>query len=410
MTVNSGRNHRLKFDCEIVIASACRTPIGRFGGSYSGLSAPSLGSSVISEAIKRANIKPNNIDEVYFGCVLQAGNGQNVARQSSVMAGIPVEVPSTTMNMVCGSGLKTVCLAVQSLLAGDGEIIIAGGTENMSQAPYLLKEMRWGAKTGDVKLVDSVIHDSLTDAFNNYHMGTTAENVARIYNISRKEQDIFAAMSQNKAERAQCDDLFKAEIVPVEIELKKNEFKTIDRDEFIRYGTTIEKLSSLKPAFKIDGTVTAGNASGINDGAAALVIMPAIKAEESGVKPLVKILSYSSTGVDPSIMGIGPVESCRQALKKADLRIDDIDLVEINEAFAAQAIAVIKELALNPAKVNVNGGAIALGHPLGASGARILVTLIHEMNRTDQKYGMATLCIGGGMGITVIVENLFPGA
>ena len=390
---------------EIVIASACRTPIGNFGGSFSGVSAVKLGSIVIAEAIKRAGIRSEMVSEVILGCVLQAGLGQNIARQASVMAGIPVNVPSMTLNMVCGSGLKAVCLAAQALMAGDGDIIVAGGTENMSQAPYLLKEMRWGAKMGDVKFIDSMICDALTDVFNQYHMGITAENIAEKYNISRVEQDIFAEKSQHKAEKAQREGLFREQIIPVQVELKKNESKLIDQDEYLRYGTTIEKLSALKPAFKKDGTVTAGNASGINDGAAALVLMSGEKARSLGIKPMAKILSYASSGVDPSMMGMGPVESCKSALSKANLTVDNIGLVEGNEAFAVQAIAVIRELGLHPDKVNVNGGAIALGHPVGASGARILVTLIHEMNRRNERYGMATLCIGGGMGVTVIVEN-----
>jgi acetyl-CoA C-acetyltransferase len=390
---------------EIVIASACRTPIGNFGGSFSGVSAVSLGSVVIAEAIKRAGIQSDMVSEVLLGCVLQSGLGQNVARQSSIMAGIPVNVPSMTINMVCGSGLKSVCLAAQALMTGDGDIIVAGGTENMSQAPYLLKEMRCGAKMGDVKFIDSMIYDALTDVFNQYHMGITAENIAEKFNISRNEQDLFAEKSQQKAERAQREGLFMEEIIPVRVELKKNESKLIEQDEYLRYGTTIEKLSSLKPAFKKDGTVTAGNASGINDGAAALVLMSLEKTKSLGIKPMAKILSYASSGVDPSIMGMGPVESCKMALSKAKLTVDDIGLVEGNEAFAVQAIAVIRELGLNSDRVNVNGGAIALGHPVGASGARILVTLIHEMKRRNERYGMATLCIGGGMGVTVIVEN-----
>jgi acetyl-CoA C-acetyltransferase len=390
---------------EIVIASACRTPIGNFGGSFSGVSAVNLGSVVIAEAIKRAGIQSDMVSEVILGCVLQAGLGQNITRQASIMAGIPVEVPSMTLNMVCGSGLKSVCLAAQALMSGDGDIIVAGGTENMSQAPYLLKEMRWGAKMGDVKFIDSMIYDALTDVFNQYHMGITAENIAEKYNISRNEQDLFAEKSQQKAEKAQREGLFREEIIPVRVDVKKNESRLIEQDEYLRYGTTIEKLSSLKPAFKKDGTVTAGNASGINDGAAALVLMSGEKARSLGIKPMAKLLSYASSGVDPSIMGMGPVESCKRALSKAKLTIDDIGLVEGNEAFAVQAIAVIRELGLSSDRINVNGGAIALGHPVGASGARILVTLIHEMNRRNERYGMATLCIGGGMGITVIVEN-----
>lgn len=390
---------------EVVIVSACRTPIGNFGGAFLGVSAANLGKVVIAEAIKRAGIQVNMVDEVLLGCILQAGMGQNIARQASIMAGIPVEVPSMTINMVCGSGLKSVCLAAQSISLGDGNIIVAGGTENMSQAPYLNREMRWGSKMGDTKMVDSIIYDALTDVFNQYHMGITAENIAEKYKISREEQDIFAATSQQRAEKAQREGLFKEEITPVRIELKKNESKLIEQDEFIRPGTTAEKLSALKPAFKKDGTVTAGNASGINDGAAALVLMSGEKAKLLGIRPLAKILSYASAGVDPSIMGMGPVESCKSALYKAKLTVNDIGLVEANEAFAVQSIAVTRELGLSTDKVNVNGGAIALGHPVGASGARILVTLIHEMNRRNERYGMATLCIGGGMGITIIIES-----
>jgi acetyl-CoA C-acetyltransferase len=390
---------------EVVIVSACRTPIGNFGGYFSGINAANLGRIVIEEALKRAGIKADVVDEVLLGCILQAGLGQNIARQSSIMAGIPVNVPAMTVNMVCGSGLKTVGLAAQSIMLGDADTVVAGGTENMTQAPYLIRDMRWGSKMGDGKLVDSMIYDALTDVFNQYHMGMTAENIAEKYKISREAQDAFAAMSQQKAEKAQAGGLFRDEIVPVQIELKKNELKMVELDEFIRPGTTAEKLANLKPAFKKDGTVTAGNASGINDGAAALVLMSAERAQALGLKPLAKIISYASAGVDPSVMGIGPVESCKIALKKANLQITDIDLVEANEAFAVQSIAVMKELGLDPEKVNVNGGAIALGHPVGASGARILVTLLHEMNRRNVKTGMATLCIGGGMGITLIVER-----
>jgi acetyl-CoA C-acetyltransferase len=390
---------------EVVIASACRTPIGSYGGSFLNVSPATLGKVVIAEAIKRAGIEANLINEVFLGCVLQAGMGQNIARQAAIMAGIPVDVPAMTINMVCGSGLKTVCMAAQAIKTGDGDIIIAGGTENMSQAPYLLKEMRWGAKMGDVKFIDSMIYDALTDVFNQYHMGITAENIAEKYSITREEQDIFAAMSQQRAEKAQSEGRFKDEIIPLRIELKKNESKLIEQDDYIRPGTTVEKLSALRPAFKKDGTVTAGNASGINDGAAALVLMSGEKAQTLGIKPLAKILSYASTGVDPSIMGMGPVESCKNALLKAKLRVSDIGLVEANEAFAVQSVAVTRELGLNIERVNVNGGAIALGHPVGASGARILVTLIHEMARRNERYGMATLCVGGGMGVTVIVER-----
>jgi len=390
---------------DIVIAAACRTPIGSFGGSFINVSAASLGKVVISEAIKRAGIENSMVDEVILGCVLQAGMGQNIARQASVNSGIPVSKPCHTVNMVCGSGLKAVCLAVQSIICGDADIIVAGGTENMSQAPYLIRESRWGSKMGDIKLVDSMINDALTDVFNLYHMGITAENIAEKYKIAREEQDAYAAMSQQRAEKAQKEGLFNDEIIPVTAEIRKNETKLIQQDEYIRYGTTLEKLSALRPAFKKDGTVTAGNASGINDGAAALVVMSAEKAQKLGIKPIARIVSYSSAGVDPSIMGMGPVFSSEQALKKAKLSPSDIGLIEANEAFAAQALAVTRELGLDIERVNVNGGAIALGHPVGASGARILVTLLYELIRRKERYGMATLCIGGGMGITMIVER-----
>jgi acetyl-CoA C-acetyltransferase len=390
---------------EVVIAGACRTPIGNFGGSFAGVSAVNLAGIVIGEAIRRTGIEPGQTDEVIFGCVLQAGLGQNIARQAAVNAGIPVSVPSVTVNMVCGSGMKAVVLAAQSILSGNADIVVAGGAENMSQAPYLLREGRYGAKMGDVKLIDSMTYDALTDTFNQYHMGITAENLAEKFNIGRMEQDTYAAMSQQKAQKAQEEGRFRDEIVPVKIELKKNETAIIEKDEFIRYGTTVDKLSMLRPAFKKDGTVTAGNASGINDGAAAMIVMSKEKADELGIKPMARILSFAAAGVDPSVMGIGPVGSSRLALKKAKLTIDDIGLVEGNEAFAVQALAVIKQLGLDMAKVNVNGGAIALGHPVGASGARIVVTLIHEMEKRAERLGMATLCIGGGMGITLIIER-----
>jgi acetyl-CoA C-acetyltransferase len=390
---------------DIVIAGACRTPIGSFGGTFLGTSAARLGGIVTGEAIKRSGITPDMVDEVFMGCILQAGLGQNVARQSSINAGIPVTVPALTINMVCGSGLKAVCMASQAISSGDGEIIVAGGTENMSQAPHILRDMRWGAKMGDVKFIDSMVYDALTDVFNQYHMGVTAENIAEKYGISRAEQDKFAETSQNRAEKAQKDGLFRDEIVPVMIELRKNETKLADQDEYIRYGTTSDKLASLKPAFRKDGTVTAGNASGINDGAAAVVVMSGEKALSLGIKPLARIISYASAGTEPALMGIGPVESCRKALKKAGLTISDIGLVEANEAFAVQSLAVMRDLGLDPARVNVNGGAIALGHPVGASGTRILVTLLYEMIRRNEKYGMATLCVGGGMGVTLIVER-----
>lgn len=390
---------------EVVITGACRTAIGNFGGTLSGISAVELGSYVIKESLRRSGIEPWALDEIFLGCVIQAGLGQNAARQSAVLAGIPYEVPASTINMVCGSGLRSVSLAAQTIISGDNEVVLAGGVESMSQAPHLVKETRWGMKMGDVKLVDSMVNDALTDSFNRYHMGITAENIAKKYGIGRKEQDEFALMSQQKAEKAINAGLFKDEIVSVEIKLKKGETRLFDIDEYPRMGTTFEALSRLRPAFKPDGTVTAGNASGINDGAAALVLMSSKKAYELGIKPLAKIVSYASSGVEPEIMGIGPVSASRKAMAKAGLEVKDIDLIEANEAFAVQSIAVARELELDISKVNVNGGAIALGHPVGASGARILTTLIYEMARRGSKYGLATLCIGGGMGTSIIIEG-----
>ncbi|QGU94135.1 acetyl-CoA C-acyltransferase [Clostridium bovifaecis] len=389
---------------EVVIASAVRTAIGSYGGALKDVPAAELGAIVIKEALKRAGIEGNQVDEVIMGHVLQAGQGQNTTRQALVNAGLPVEIPCFTMNMVCGSGLRTVSLAAQLIKAGDADIIVTGGMENMSQAPYLVPNGRWGQRMGDGKLVDEMIKDGLWDAFNQYHMGITAENVAEQWNITREEQDTLAARSQQLAVKAIEEGRFKDEIVPVVIKTKKGE-KVVDTDEYPKAGTTAEGLAKLRPAFKKDGTVTAGNASGINDGAAALVIMSAEKAEELGIKPLAKIVSYGSKGVDPSIMGVGPIGATRAALEGTGLTIDDIDLVEANEAFAAQFLAVGKDLGFNLDKVNVNGGAIALGHPIGASGARILVTLLHEMQKRDVKRGLATLCIGGGMGTTLIVER-----
>lgn len=388
---------------EVVIASAVRTPIGSFGGALSGVSAVDLGATAIKEAIKRASISPDMVDETIMGCILQAGLGQGVGRQAAVKAGIPVEKPAMTINMLCGSGLKAVQLALQSIATGESEIVVAGGTESMSQAPYLLKNARTGYRMGHGELVDSMIFDALTDVFNNYHMGVTAENLAEKYGISREEQDAFATASQNKTEAAMNAGKFKEEIVPIVIPNKKGDI-TVDTDEFPRAGVTVEGLTKLKPAFKKDGTVTAGNASGVNDGAAAIVVMSAEKAKELGIKPMARIIGYGSAGVDPSIMGIGPVPAVRKALERAGLKLDDIDLIEANEAFAAQSLAVAKELGLNMEKVNVNGGAIALGHPVGASGARILTTLLYEMQRRGSKRGLATLCIGGGMGTAVVVE------
>ncbi|MEW9121374.1 MAG: acetyl-CoA C-acetyltransferase [Thermotaleaceae bacterium] len=387
---------------EIVIASAVRTAIGSFNGSLASISPGEMGAIVIREALNRANVKPENVDEVFMGCVLQAGHGQGVARQASVKAGIPVEVPATTINMICGSGLKTVSLGVQTILAGDNDIVVVGGTENMSQAAYVLENARWGQRMGHGKIIDTMIKDALTDAFNEYHMGITAENIAEKWTITRELQDKFAVLSQNKAEMARKEGRFRDEIIPVEIKTKKGTV-IFEEDEYIKEGVTIEGIQKLKPAFKKEGTVTAANASGINDGAAALVIMTKEKAEELGITPLATIISYASAGIEPEIMGAGPIPATKKALEKAKLEIKDLDLIEANEAFAAQAIAVSGDLAFDMNKVNVNGGAIALGHPVGASGARILVSLLHEMKRRDAKYGLATLCIGGGMGQAVIV-------
>ncbi|APF25745.1 TPA: acetyl-CoA C-acetyltransferase [Clostridium botulinum] len=388
----------------VVIASAVRTPIGKFGGTLKSVSAIELGSIVIKEALKRANVKPEDVDEVIMGNVLQAGLGQNSTRQSAVAAGIPVEVPSFTINKVCGSGLRAVSLATQLIKLGDDDIVVAGGTENMSAAPYLLEKARWGQRMGDGKIVDEMIRDGLWESFNDYHMGITAENIAEQWGITREEQDEFSAKSQQKAEKAVKEGRFKEEIVPVVIKSRKGEI-VFDTDEFPRFGATKESLSKLKPAFKKDGTVTAGNASGINDGAAALVIMSEEKANELGIKPLAKIVAYGTSGVDPKIMGYGPFYATKKTLEKANLKIADMDLIEANEAFAAQSLAVAKDLGFDMDKVNVNGGAIALGHPIGCSGARILTTLLYEMEKRDSKHGLATLCIGGGMGTAIIVER-----
>lgn len=390
---------------EVVIASAVRTAIGNFGGAFKNISAVELGTIVTKEALNRANLEPKIVDELIFGNVLQAGLGQNVARQVSINSGIPVEVPSVTVNKLCGSGLKSITMAVQSILLGESDIIVAGGTENMSQAPYLLKDARWGQRMGNGIIEDSMIQDGLTDVFNNYHMGVTAENIAQLYGLTREEQDKFAVSSQNKAEIAIKEGKFKDEIVPVNIPQRKGDPVVIGTDEYPRLGATLESLAKLRPAFKKDGTVTAGNASGINDGAAALVIMSKEKADNLGIKPLATIVSYASAGVDPAIMGTGPIPASQKAMKKIGLQIEDIDLIEANEAFAAQSLSVMKDLNLNPEITNVNGGAIALGHPIGASGARILVTLLYEMKKRDSKTGLATLCIGGGQGISVIVER-----
>ena len=392
---------------EVVIASAVRTAIGKFGGSLLPLSAPELGAIVIKEALKRANVPGEKVDEVIFGNVLQAGLGQNPARQASIKAGLPIEVPAFTVNKVCGSGLKCVELAAQSILAGDNDIVVAGGMESMSNAPFVTSgKARWGLRMGDSKLVDVMIKDGLWDAFNNYHMGITSENVAEKFGVTREDQDEVSARSQQRAIAAIKSGAFKDEIVPVTIKTKKGE-TVFDTDEFPREGTTTEILAKLRPAFKQGGTVTAGNASGLNDGAAALVIMSAEKAQELGIKPMAKILSYASAGVDPAIMGIGPIPASRKALSKAGLEVKDLDLIEANEAFAAQFVEVGRELNFDPDKVNVNGGAIALGHPIGASGARILVTLLYALKNRDKKLGLATLCIGGGMGTSAVVEMLY---
>ncbi|MFZ5945756.1 MAG: acetyl-CoA C-acetyltransferase [Bacillota bacterium] len=389
---------------EVVILSAVRTAIGTMGGSLANVSAVQLGSIVIKEALQRANVSADKVDEVIMGCVLQAGLGQNVARQAAIEAGLPVNVPALTINKVCGSGLKSVMMAAQAVALGDSEIIVAGGTENMSQAPHLLPKARFGYRMGNGELVDSMIKDGLWCAFSDYHMGITAENIAERWGISRQEQDEFAAASQNKAEKAIRENRFAEEIVPVQISGKREtiEFKA---DEFPRAGVTVEGLAKLKPAFKKDGTVTAANASGINDGAAALVITTAEKAKELGVKPLARIAGYGSSGVEPEVMGIGPVTATHKALARTGWQIADLELVEANEAFAVQSLAVMKDLGLNPAITNVNGGAIALGHPIGASGARILVTLLHEMAKREAQKGLATLCIGGGQGVALLVER-----
>jgi acetyl-CoA C-acetyltransferase len=391
---------------EVVIVSAARTAIGSFNGSLASLSAPEMGAIALNAALERAGIKGEAVDEIILGNVLQAGLGQNPARVAAVKAGLPVEIPSFTVNKVCGSGLKTVNLAAQAIMAGDAETIVAGGFESMTNAPYLLEsKARWGYRMGNGKVVDVMIQDGLWCAFNDYHMGITAENVAAKFNISREEQDQLAFESQDKALKAIAVGSFKKEIVPVTIKGKKGDV-VFDTDEYPKPGTTGVSLCGLKPAFKKDGSVTAGNASGINDGAAALVVMSADKAKAMGLKPLAKIIGYGSGGVDPSIMGMGPVPATRKALKKAGLTIADIDLIEANEAFAAQFLAVGKELGFPKDKVNVNGGAIALGHPIGASGARILVTLLHAMEQRGAKRGLATLCIGGGQGVATIVERL----
>ena len=390
---------------EVVIVSAARTPIGSFGGSLKDIPTRKLGAIAIKGAVERAGIKPEMVDEVIMGAVLQGGLGQNVARQMTLDAGLPIEVPAMTINKVCGSGLRAVEPAAQIIKAGDADIIVAGGAENMSATAYAMPAARWGARMNNTQMVDMMVNDGLWDAFNGYHMGITAENVAEQWGITREQLDEFSVISQNRAEAAIKAGKFKDEIVPVEIPQRKGDPIIFDTDEFPKFGTTIEKVAKLKGAFKKDGIVTAANASGINDAGAAVVVMSKEKADELGIKPLCTIKSYASAGVDPSIMGLGPIPASKKALDKAGLKIEDIDLVEANEAFAAQSLAVRKDLNLDPEKTNVNGGAIAIGHPIGASGCRILITLIYEMIKQDSKYGLATLCIGGGMGTALIVER-----
>jgi acetyl-CoA C-acetyltransferase len=388
---------------DIVIVGAARTAVGAFNGAFGTLPAHDLGKVAIKAALERAGVEPGRVSEVVMGQILTAGQGQNPARQASIAAGIPVESPAWGVNQLCGSGLRAVALGYQAIVNGDSDIVVAGGQESMSQAPHAAY-LRSGTKMGGLELVDTMLKDGLLDAFNGYHMGNTAENVAKQWQITRQQQDEFAVASQNKAEAAQKAGRFKDEIVPVTIKTRKGDV-VVDSDEYPRHGTTLDAVGKLKPAFEKDGTVTAGNASGINDGAAALVLMKASQAAKEGRPVIARIVSWAHAGVDPSIMGTGPIPSSRAALKKAGWKIDDLDLVEANEAFAAQACAVNKDLGWNPAKVNVNGGAIAIGHPIGASGARVLVTLLHEMQKRDAKKGLATLCIGGGMGIAMCVER-----
>lgn len=391
---------------EVVIVSAARTPIGNYGGSLATFSSVELACIAAKKAIERAGINPAEIDEAIIGNILAAGEGQNIARQIAIKSGLPETSPAMTINKLCGSGLRAVSMAAQFIMLGDADVILAGGTESMSNAPYLLKKARFGFRMGHGEMVDSMISDGLTDAFNNYHMGITAENIAEQWNISRKEQDEFALQSQLKTEKAQKEGKFTDEIAPVEIPQRKGNPIICADDEFPKHGMSIEKLENLRPAFKKDGTVTAGNASGINDGAAMLLVMSKEKAQQLGLKPIAKILSYGNAALDPKIMGYGPVPATKAALLKAKMTIADIDLIEANEAFASQSIAVMRDLNLDPTRVNVNGGAIALGHPIGASGARILTTLLYEMKRSNKATGLATLCIGGGQGTALIVEQI----
>lgn len=390
---------------KVVIVSATRTAVGKFGGSLKDFSPAQLGSVVVKDALKRAGVRANEVEEVIMGNVLSAGHGQNVARQAAMLAGIPNTVPAYGVNKVCGSGLKSVVLGAQAIMLGDADMVLAGGVESMSQAPYALKKNRWGAKMGHDEVVDLMIYDGLWDIFNNYHMGITAENVAERYGVTRQAQDEFSATSQNKAEAAIRAGRFKDEIVPIEVPQPKGDPVLFDTDEFPRFGTTKEVLAKLKPAFKKDGTVTAGNASGINDGAGAVLLMSEEQAREKGIEPMATITGYGFCGVPPEIMGMGPVGATRRAIERAGITLDTLDLIELNEAFAAQSIAVIRELGLNPDRVNVNGGAIALGHPIGASGTRILVTLLHELRRKEGTCGLAALCVGGGQGIAMVVKR-----
>jgi acetyl-CoA C-acetyltransferase len=390
-------------DEDVVIVSAARTPVGSFNGSLSSVPAHSLGEVAIRAALERAHVAPADVDEVIMGQVLTAGQGQNPARQAAIAAGVPIEATAWGVNQVCGSGLRAVAVGAQQIATGDAEIVVAGGQENMSLSPHVA-HLRNGQKIGALELVDSMIKDGLWEAFNGYHMGNTAENIARQWQITREEQDKFATASQNKAEAAKKGGKFKDEIAPVTVKTRKGE-TVVSEDEYIREGAKVEDAAKLRPAFDKEGTVTAGNASGINDGAAAVVLMSAAEAKKRKLKPLARVVSWATVGVDPKIMGSGPIPASRKALEKAGWKIGDVDLVEANEAFAAQALAVNKDLAFDPGKVNVNGGAIAIGHPIGASGARILVTLLHEMQKRDAKKGLATLCIGGGMGIAMCVER-----
>lgn len=389
----------------VVIVSATRTAIGKFGGSLKDISPVQLGSVVLKDALKRVSVEAKDVDEVILGIVLSAGHGQNVARQAAIFAGIPNEIPAYCVNKVCGSGLKSVMLGAQSIMLGDADVVLAGGVESMSQTPYALKKTRWGARMGNHEVVDLMIADGLWDAFNNFHMGTTAENVAEGYGVTRQAQDEFAVKSQNKAEAAIKAGKFKDEIVPLEIPQPKGEPVLFDTDEYPRFNTTKESLAKLKPAFKKDGTVTAGNTSGINDGAGAVLLMSEEKAEEKSIKPMATITGYGLHGVPPEVMCLGPIGAIRKAVDRAGISINALDLIELNEAFASQSIVAMRELGLNIDKVNVNGGAIALGHPIGASGTRILVTLLHELRKTKGTYGLAALCIGGGQGIAMVVKR-----